>query len=347
MSGSFSAAARLDYQPFETTFAEARQAGLFREVGGLYDGAGRLGDRWPVLLGHLAEVGGRNLNLGRLLEGHANAVQLVRLYGSDVQRARLDEALERDHILGVWGADGSPPAAVEDGAGGAMLAGSKRYASGLGTVSLALVPIAGEGGGQQLYLVPADEAFRQDVSTWRMSGMQESASGTFSLEGIVADRATRLGKPGDYRIEPFFEGGIWRCTAVHLGAVEAIVSLMARQLDGSGRLDHPLQAERLGHAVMHARSARLWVEDAARRVEAPRAGEAIPQAVAAASYTRLQVEKDALAVMELARRAVGLSSFATDHPLGEAIADLSVYLRQANPDALLLNKCRMMAEAYL
>ena len=98
---------------------------------------------------------------------------------------------------------------------------------------------------------------------------------------------------------------------------------------------------------MHARTARLWVEDAARRVEAPRAGEMIHQAVATASYTRLQVERDALAVMELARRAVGLSSFAAGHPLDRVIADLSVYLRQANPDGLLLNKCRAMAEDFL
>nr|WP_255700123.1 acyl-CoA dehydrogenase family protein [Jiella avicenniae] len=177
--------------------------------------------------------------------------------------------------------------------------------------------------------------------------MQESASGSFSLEGIAADAATRLGRPGDYRIEPFFEGGIWRCAAVHLGAVEAILGMMARHLDGSGRLDHPLQAERLGQAVMHARTARLWVEDAARRIEAPKPDETIPQAVAASSYTRLQVERDALAVMELARRSVGLPSFASGHPLDRATADLSVYLRQANPDALLLNKCRAMAEAYL
>ncbi len=347
MSGSPASEGGLDYQPFDTAFAEARRTGLFRAVGGLYDGAGRLGDRWEVMLQRLAEAGGHNLNLGRLLEGHANAVQLVRLYGDEAQKARLDDALQGDRVLGVWGADGAPPASVGDAADGAMLAGTKRYASGLGTVSLALVPIAGADGVQQLFLVPADETFRQDVSAWQMSGMQDSASGSFSLEGIAADGAARLGRPGDYRIEPFFEGGIWRCAAVHLGAIEAILGLMARHLDGSGRLDHPLQAERLGQAMMHARTARLWVEDAARRVEAPKPEEAIPQAVAVASYTRLQVERDALAVMELARRSVGLPSFACGHPLDRAIADLSVYLRQANPDALLLNKCRAMAEAYL
>ncbi|WAP68796.1 acyl-CoA dehydrogenase family protein [Jiella pelagia] len=347
MSHSPTVAGGLDYQPFETAFAEARQAGLFREVGGFYDGAGRLDDRWPVLLGRLAEAGGRNLNLGRLLEGHANAVQLVRLYGDESQKACLDVALEHDRILGVWGADGAPPASVDECPDGVTLGGSKRYASGLGTVSLALVPIVDADGLQQLYFVTADEPFRQDVSTWRMNGMQESASGSFSLEGIAADATTRLGRPGDYRIEPFFEGGIWRCAAVHVGAIETIVAVVARHLDRSGRLDHPLQAERLGHAVMHARTARLWVKDAARRIEAPQTAETIPEAVATASYTRLQVERDALAVMELARRSVGLPSFAAGHPLDRVVADLSVYLRQANPDALLLNKCRAMAEEFL
>ncbi|MDY8108148.1 hypothetical protein U0C82_03165 [Fulvimarina sp. 2208YS6-2-32] len=337
-----------DYADFETAFDAARADGMFRAVGSLYDANGHLGDRWIVLLDHLAEAGRSNLNLGRLLEGHANAVQLVRLYGNGDQQARLDRTLAQDAILGVWGADGAPPACVEIGdANQPVLMGSKRYASGLGILSHAVVPVAREGGVLQLYLVPASEPSRQDVSKWAMSGMRESASGGFSLDQIPADETTILGAPGVYKTEPFFEGGIWRCAGVHVGAIEAIVRLMARHLEASQRIDHPLQAERLGHAIMHARTARLWVEDAARRIEAPGKGQAITHAVAIASYARLQVESDALAVMELARRSVGLASFETGNLLDAVVADLSVYLRQANPDALLLHKCRAMAAEYL
>ncbi|MBP0614425.1 acyl-CoA dehydrogenase family protein [Jiella mangrovi] len=299
------------------------------------------------MLEQLRAAGATNLNLGRLLEGHANAVQLVRLYGDTGQHALLEEMLETDAILGVWGADGTPPASVETGDGSDRLQGAKRYASGLGMVAHAVVPIAGDGGVLQLYLLPVDDPARQDLSAWTVSGMHASASGRYSFEGIAIEERMRLGEPGVYKTEPFFEGGIWRCAAVHLGGLETILALTARQLEASGRLDHPLQTERLGQAILAARTARLWVEDAARRIEAPKSGETVQHAVAAASYTRLQVEASALKVMETARRAVGLSSFETDHPLEAAIADLSVYLRQANPDALLIHKCRTMAAEYL
>ena len=336
-----------DYRDFASVFAAARSDHLFRAVGGLYGEDGLLGERWPLMLERLREAGATNLNLGRLLEGHANAVQLVRLYGDRAQRAGLEEALENDEILGVWGADGAPPAAAEDADGTTILRGAKRYASGLGMVGHAVVPIAGEGGVLQLYLVPVGDPARQDLSAWTVSGMRSSASGRYSLEGIAVEPHMRLGGPGVYKTEPFFEGGIWRCAAVHLGGVETIVALTARHLDATGRLDHPLQTERLGRAILAARTARLWVEDAGRRIEAPQPGDPVGHAVAVASYTRLQVEACALQSMEIARRAVGLSSFETDHPLDMAIADLSVYLRQANPDALLLHKCRAMAEDYL
>ncbi|MCK5930941.1 MAG: acyl-CoA dehydrogenase [Fulvimarina manganoxydans] len=333
---------KIRYRTFEAAFGSARESGLFRAVGRLYSNEGTLGPDWVHLMDRLRDAGATNLNLGRLLEGHANAVQLVRLYGDAGQHAWLEKALEADTILGVWGADDVFPARVETVAGGKMLKGGKRYASGLGMVAHAVVPIAGDDGQLQLYLLPVGDPARQDLSAWKVGGMQASASGRYSFEGVSVEPGMMLGGVGVYKREPFFEGGIWRCAAVHLGGLEAILAMTVAHLEASGRFDHPLQTERLGHAILHARTARLWVEDAGRRIEDPLEAETIPFAVAAASYTRLQVEASALAVMEIARRSVGLASFERDHPLESAIADLSVYLRQANPDALLLHKCRTM-----
>lgn len=336
----------LRYRSFEAAFQSARREGLFRQIGQLYRADGRLGRDWVSLMKHLSEAGATNLNLGRLLEGHANAVQLVRLYGDAGHKAWLDRSLESDLILGVWGADDPDAARIEMVDAKPILMGAKRYASGLGMVSQAVVPIADEAGHLQLYLLPVDDPDRQDASVWSVSGMQDSASGRFSFADFPIEPGMRFGATGDYKREPFFEGGIWRCAAVHLGGLEAILSMTIEHLDQSGRLDHPLQSERLGHGIMHARTARFWVEDAARRIEEPQSEETTEFAVAAASYTRLQVEASGLAVIEIARRAVGLSSFRTDHPLNAAISDLSVYLRQANPDALLLHKARAMLRGF-
>ncbi|SMC89061.1 Acyl-CoA dehydrogenase [Fulvimarina manganoxydans] len=336
----------LFYCSFDAAFRSARDGGLFRQIGQLYRADGTLGADWVHLMDRLCQAGATNLNLGRLLEGHANAVQLVRLYGDKGQQAWLDRALRSDLILGVWGADDADAARVEVVDAKPTMKGAKRYASGLGMVSQAVVPIADEAGHLQLYLLPVEAPDRQDASVWAVSGMQDSASGRFSFEDMPIEAGMVLGATGDYKTEPFFEGGIWRCAAVHLGGLEAILLMTIKHLDQSGRLDHPLQSERLGHGIMQARTARFWVEDAARRIEEPRSDETTEFAVAAASYTRLQVEASGLAVIEIARRAVGLSSFRTDHPLNAAISDLSVYLRQANPDALLLHKVRAMLRGF-
>ncbi|WP_210168873.1 acyl-CoA dehydrogenase family protein [Aureimonas sp. D3] len=286
-------------------------------------------------------LGSADLSLGRLFEGHANALQLVSLFGRADQKAMVRARVEHGALLGVWGADGSPPFAVEPIEGDRLrLTGAKRYASGLGWVSLALVPVTEADGRLQLLLIDVDEPSRLDFSSWNMRGMRASRSGTFRFDGMEISVSARLGGPDDYRREPFFMGGIWRCAAVQLGAVERIVRGLADGLRETGRLDHPLQSARVGEAILAARDARLQVEAAARAVEG---GEEAELAASLAVFARLRVESAGLAVIPLAERGLGLSAFAEDHPLARSIRDLSTYLRQANPDAALLDHARRLA----
>lgn len=76
-----------------------------------------------------------------------------------------------------------------------------------------------------------------------------------------------------------------------------------------------------------------------------RDADAIREATALAAYARLVTEEAALAVIELAQRAIGLSGFHQAHPLSLRAADLAVYLRQANPDAILLEHAVTVSES--
>ena len=51
----------------------------------------------------LRRIGRANLSVGRLAEGHMNALALIRLYGTAEQRERHRAS---GPLLGVWGADG-------------------------------------------------------------------------------------------------------------------------------------------------------------------------------------------------------------------------------------------------
>ncbi|WP_061937294.1 hypothetical protein [Aureimonas sp. AU22] len=305
---------------------------------------------WPEVLKLLSEIGGRDLSTARLLEGHLNSLQLVALYGHAVQQARVLQAVQAGTLLGVWGADAADPLRFnEEAIQPRRLIGAKRYASGAGTVGLAIVPVD-EGGALHLLLLDTKDANRVDLSSWDHRGMRATASGIYDFTGLEVEADEVLGQPDDYRREPFFVGGIWRCAAAQLGAIEAIVAGMTRDLFGSGRDAHPLQMARIGEAIREARTARLWVEDAARQVEtcAPDGQKSdVDRIVALSAYARLATEAAAMRVIDLAERAIGLGSFAIGHPVEALTRDLAVYIRQANPDAVLLGHGRVLARDLL
>ena len=53
----------------------------------------------------LRVLGRASLPLGRLYEGHVNAIRLVESYGSIAQRARMADEARRGASFGVWAAD--------------------------------------------------------------------------------------------------------------------------------------------------------------------------------------------------------------------------------------------------
>ncbi len=273
-----------------------------------------------------------DLSLARLLEGHVNALILVRRYGDgDLRRACFDEAAE-GHLFGVWGADDDPPVEASDG----VLHGAKRYASGLGAVTRAVVS-ARSAGDVALFVVDAGETGRHDLGGWDMSGMQESRSGRFDCVGLVG---RPLGPPGIYTREPYFVGGTWRIAAVTLGAVVGLLDRAATALRSRGHLDSDAQLLRL--APVAGRAVAAWPAILrAGRIAAGPEGSADPDRAATLSVaTRLLMEdlgQDAIAAVE---RSLGLTMFESSNPAGRAARDLACYLRQAGRDAFCLRTGR-------
>ncbi len=280
-------------------------------------------------------VGYGSLALGRLYEGHVNALQLVALYGGPEQRERLFADARDGHLFGVWNTE--PPEgglALEDGAGGLRLAGVKTFASGAGYVTRALVTSRGPGGtGTLMLVVPLKTGTRADLSAWRSHGMRASATGTLDFAGIAVAAEDILGGPDDYFRQPDFSGGAWRFAAVQLGGIEAVFDVWRGHLAATGRGGDPHQLARLGEGAIAVEGARLWVERAAQAVSDP----ALPpeRVVALVNLARLAVERAGLDVLQLAQRSVGLQGFLRPHALERLSRDLATYLRQPGPDRAL------------
>ncbi|PVM92733.1 MULTISPECIES: acyl-CoA dehydrogenase family protein [Caulobacter] len=280
------------------------------------------------LMEALRLVGRANLSLGRIFEGHVNGARLVAWYGSAEQRRTLEADLAAGKVLGVWNTEPTPGVTIADG----RLHGAKSYATGAGHIDIAVITAATASGGKQMVLADAADPARADPSAWRVRGMRATVSGTYDLTGLPVDAATRLGAPGDYEREPRFSAGAWRFTAVQLGGVEHVLTLLREHLAASPAGQDPIHRARFGKALAATRSAYLWVREAAQRAEAPDAGA---EAISFVLMTRGVVEEAGLTVMEAAARSVGTRAFFVDNPLDQACRDLALYLRQPVPDQAL------------
>ena len=277
-------------------------------------------------------VGHGSLALGRLYEGHVNALQLIARYSDAAQRERLFADACNGHLFGVWNTE--PPGgglALAGYADGMRLTGMKAFASGAGFVTRALVTSRGPGGsGTVMLVVPLEPGTGADLSAWRAHGMRASATGTVDFSGIRIDAADILGAQDDYFRQPGFSGGAWRFAAVQLGGIEAVFDAWRVHLAATGRGGDPHQLARLGEGAIAVEGAKLWVECAAGRVSEA----ALPpeRVVAFVNLARLAVERAGLDVLQLAQRSVGLQGFLRTHPLERLSRDLATYLRQPGPD---------------
>jgi alkylation response protein AidB-like acyl-CoA dehydrogenase len=302
-----------------------RSMEVLRRLGVLDAFAGLAEPPADDLMEALRGVGRADLSLGRIFEGHVNAVRLIAWYGDAAQKHTLAQDLAAERLFGVWATEPPPGVRVVEDGGGLVLEGAKSFATGCLGLERAIITVQVEGE-RRLLIAPVTPS-RANVETWNTRGMRATGSGLYDFTGVPVTPQMWLGQAGDYEREPRFTGGAWRFTAVQLGAVERLVMLLREHLrQGSGHGD-PLQRRGFALAVAAARTAGLWVRQAARMTQRER-----PEAAALALMTRGVVEQAGLKVMEIAARAIGTRSFFVDQEVDRITRDLGLYLRQAQPD---------------
>ncbi|MBC8130048.1 MAG: acyl-CoA dehydrogenase [Rhizobiaceae bacterium] len=289
----------------------------------------RIGD----LLRLLATVGRGDLNVGRIYEGHVNAMLLVRAHGTTQQRERWEAVARRGGLFGVWNTDlPADPLRIERG----IFQGSKAFASGVDGLSHAIVTVSPTEG-RRMVIVPV-ERLVVDRTWWKPMGMRASGSHVAAFDGVAVDADWMLGAPDSYVREPWFSGGAIRFAAVQTGGMHAVFDVALQHLLKTGRDGDPYQRQRIARMAIAVETAYAFLDRAADRwVEAAREpdGGAGDRLIAAANATRSVVEMSAMSLLEEAERAVGAAGFNAPHPLERLVRDLRTYLRQPNPDGAL------------
>lgn len=322
-------------------------APLKRELGGL--GLGIDANVTRELLMLLKHIGRGNLAVGRVYEGHVNALQLIQTFGTREQIERLASDARQAKVFGVWNAEAEKDGVKIDpiGDGRYRLEGCKTFASGAGYVERPFVNGVLPDGGWQMCVVPMDEVQTIiDPSWWQPSGMRASASYKVDFSGVELTSRALIGNPGDYYRQPWLTGGVIRFAAVQLGGAEALFNATRRYLQDLNRTNDPHQEARIGKMAIAIESGNLWLRGAAELVAeyAPIfcgypnvANEQASQIVAYANMVRTAIEQICIDIIQLSERSVGTRGLLPPHPIERIVRDLTLYLRQPAFDAAIGN----------
>ncbi len=309
--------------------AGALAAPMPRREGGL--GLGTEPDGVAGLVALLRALGHGSIAVGRLYEGHVNALKLIALYGNAGQRRAATADAVAGHLFAIWNTEAPPGLRLLPGDG---LAGGKIVCSGAGHVTRPVVTARRPGEPEQLLLLRLAPGERVvPGSSARLHGVRGAVTASMDLEGLAVEPETLIGAPGDYLAQPEFSAGAWRGSAVALGGLDSLVELAAAQLVARDRAGAPLQLARLGEAMIAAGTARLWTTRAAEAAEhgTLEAGEV----AAIVNLARIAVEHAALDAMRLVTRSLGLAALVAPNPVERILRDLTTYLRQPAPDETL------------
>ena len=316
----------------QTEFRWLREAGLLKaEIA-----------RLPAheLLPVLWHVGRGNLAVGRLYEGHINALQLVGWFADDAQKARYFGEADAGELFAVWNTQAGEGIRFESAENGYQMRGAKTFCSGAGSVTRPVV--TGEGAeGWQMAIVPTERArIEIDRSWWQPMGMRASASFASDFSGTHLEDADMLGRAGDYYRQPAFSGGAIRFCAVQLGGAASLVEQTRRFLRATGRADDAFQQARVGRMTMKAQSGWQWLFDAARMWDGlgqdPLGCDeaAARQMVAFAAMMRLATEEICLEIIGLCQQSVGARGLMRGEPFERITRDLTIYLKQPHLDEI-------------
>lgn len=287
-------------------------------------GSGRTWERFAFL----ARVAETSPALGRLVEGHLDALAIL---------AELGTIPPADARLGVWAAEPGQFVAAHRTPAGWQLQGVKPYASGANELTHALITARADED-RLLFLVPAD-GWTSRPGTWQAVGMAGSDSPTVDVSATLADTAL-VGAPGSYLARPgFWHGGLGVAAVWHGGAVGVAAAL--RQAAETRPLS-PHAAAHLGGVEVALAAAESVLRDGARAIDDDPLDLA-DEGRRRAMIVRAAVERSATEVLDRVGRALGAGPLCHDRAHARRVADLTVYLRQSHAESDLEALGRMVA----
>ncbi|MCH8611934.1 hypothetical protein [Arsenicicoccus dermatophilus] len=283
---------------------------------------------WPQLLDALVALGRTDIPLARLTEGHVDALRILRQAG----RAPIPGA-----VYGVWASRSHATGVQATPAGdGWRLDGTLRFASGVGVLDRALLPVWLDD--ERSVLLDVDvSSWTGDAASWHTPAMLASQSWTVRVADVQVPADAQVGEEGWYLGRPgFFPGGVG-VAAVWAGGAVRVADLTARATEGAPPA--PARVVRWGRVRTEIGSAAALLATAGVALEVSEQDPAGSPARGAggrgqelSTEVRAGVARAARAILAECHALAGPAGLAYDPDLAQAVADLDLYVAQQSRD---------------
>ena len=274
-------------------------------------------------------------SVGRIFDGHLNAVERLAVYAPPALRdAELAAVVAGELLAGVWGGDPvgdeGPPAAVAETARGPVLSGVKTFCSGAGGLQRAAV-LARSANAEAPVLVwidVGDERRLEIDETWyRAAGLVASVSHRVVFHD--APVLATLGGPGAIADQPWFGRDALRTAASWAGMADTAVRAALAELAARPH-NSELEALAAGRIIAHRATIDAWLSTAAAAMD--RDGGDL---AATALHGRFGIAECCRRLLAEASLACGSRPFARGSDLDRARRDLELFLLQHRLDPML------------
>jgi alkylation response protein AidB-like acyl-CoA dehydrogenase len=264
----------------------------------------------------LAGVAGTDLSLGRVAEGHADALAIL---------AEAGRAADPGAAYGVWAARSSAgDLAATPTPHGWRITGRKDFCSGAGWIDRGLVTADSPDGPRLFDIDLHQPAVAPVEGSWPAVGMAGSVSLTVAFESVCVPAAAAVGDPGFYTSRIGFWWGAAGVAACWWGGARALLHTVGDHLRTRPAGDIELAA--YGSAVARSQSMAETLAWAAGRIDRHPSDPA--RARHTARITREVVHDGAVAILASAAAAGGARPICLDDDQSRRSADLYAYLAQ-------------------
>jgi alkylation response protein AidB-like acyl-CoA dehydrogenase len=287
-------------------------------------------DTWRALAG----LGRDDLAVGRLVEGHVDALWILKEAGREAVPGA---------VYGVWAsASGGTGLTATDTSDGWSVDGTMRYCSGAWFVDRALVVVSTAHGKRLIDVdVRAEQlpggSLTRDDDTWPAVGMDVTRSVDVAVRGLAVRSDDAIGGPDFYLDRPGFAAGGVGVAAVWLGGAAGVLDALIRTLSPNPGGASPSRVTAHQRAHLGAMAATVTAADALLAELAHRLDRSHPAdrrlPAADAGVARAAVELAVEEVLQRAARVSGPTPLCRDAAFGHRLADLQVYVRQHHAEA--------------